>query len=34
VEGDGIRVITIGDAKKPRKMTEAIWEGFEEALKI
>jgi 2,4-dienoyl-CoA reductase (NADPH2) len=31
---DGIKVITIGDAKKPRKMTEAIWEGFEEALKI
>ena len=34
VKEDGIEVITIGDAKKPRKMTEAIWEGFEEALKI
>ncbi|MGD8229504.1 MAG: FAD-dependent oxidoreductase [Desulfobacteraceae bacterium] len=34
VEEDGIKVITIGDAKKPRKMREAIWEGFEEALKI
>jgi 2,4-dienoyl-CoA reductase (NADPH2) len=34
VEENGIKVITIGDAKKPRKMTEAIWEGFEEALKI
>lgn len=34
VKEDGIKVITIGDAKKPRKMTEAIWEGFEEALKI
>jgi 2,4-dienoyl-CoA reductase (NADPH2) len=34
VKKDGIKVIPIGDAKKPRKMTEAIWEGFEEALKI
>lgn len=34
VEGDGIKVITIGDAKAPRKLTEAIREGFEEALKI
>ena len=34
LEEDGIKVITIGDAKKPRKMTDAIWEGFEEALKI
>ena len=34
VKEDGIKVITIGDAKKARKMTEAIWEGFEEALKI
>jgi 2,4-dienoyl-CoA reductase (NADPH2) len=33
-EEDGTKVIVIGDAKKPRKMTEAIWEGFEEALKI
>lgn len=34
VKGDGIKVITIGDAKEPRKLTEAIREGFEEALKI
>ena len=34
VEEDGMELIVIGDAKKPRKMTEAIWEGFEEALKI
>ena len=34
VKEDGIEVIIIGDAKKPRKMTEAVWEGFEEALKI
>ena len=27
-------VITIGDAKEPRKITEAVREGFEEALKI
>jgi 2,4-dienoyl-CoA reductase (NADPH2) len=30
----GCHVITIGDAKKPRKITEAVKEGFEEALKI
>jgi 2,4-dienoyl-CoA reductase (NADPH2) len=34
VDENEIKVITIGDARKPRKMTEAIWEGFEEALKI
>ncbi len=34
IEGDGIKVITIGDAKEPRKITEAVREGFEEALKI
>lgn len=34
IEGNGIKVITIGDAKKPRKMTEAVNEGFEEALRI
>lgn len=27
-------VITIGDAKEPRKITEAVREGFEEALRI
>ncbi len=30
----GCDVITIGDAKEPRKITEAVREGFEEALKI
>ena len=30
----GCDVITIGDAKDPRKITEAVREGFEEALKI
>jgi len=34
VEGNGIKIITLGDAKEPRKLTEAIREGFEEALKI
>jgi len=34
VEGNGLKVITIGDAKTPRKITDAIREGFEEALKI
>ncbi len=31
---EGVRVITIGDAKEPRKLTEAIREGFEAALEI
>jgi 2,4-dienoyl-CoA reductase (NADPH2) len=31
---DGISVITIGDAKSPRKITDAVREGFEEALTI
>jgi len=30
----GVKVITLGDAKEPRKLTEAIREGFEEALKL
>ena len=30
----GCDIITIGDAKDPRKITEAVREGFEEALKI
>ncbi len=34
IEGNGIKVITIGDAKEPRKITDAIKEGFEQALKI
>jgi 2,4-dienoyl-CoA reductase (NADPH2) len=31
---EGVKVVTLGDAKEPRKLTEAIREGFEEALKI
>ncbi len=34
VEGSGIRVIAIGDARAPRKITEAVREGFEAALTI
>jgi len=34
MEEEGIRVITIGDAKEPRKIKEAVQEGMEEALKI
>ncbi len=34
LEGSGIGVVTIGDAKKPRKITDAVREGFEEALKV
>jgi len=34
VEGTGIQVITIGDASSPRKITEAVREGFEAALRI
>jgi hypothetical protein len=30
----GCHVITIGDAKKSKKITEAVREGFEEALRI
>ena len=30
----GIDLVTIGDAKSPRKISEAIREGFEESLKI
>ena len=30
----GIEVITVGDAVEPRRITEAVREGFEEALKI
>jgi NADH dehydrogenase FAD-containing subunit len=32
--GDGIEVITIGDALQPRKMNDAILEGFEAALNL
>ncbi|PKN33797.1 MAG: NADH:flavin oxidoreductase [Deltaproteobacteria bacterium HGW-Deltaproteobacteria-19] len=31
---EGLRVVTIGDAKSPRKIVDAIREGFEEAMKI
>jgi 2,4-dienoyl-CoA reductase (NADPH2) len=34
VEGNGVEVITIGDAKEPRKIAEAILEGFEGALNL
>jgi 2,4-dienoyl-CoA reductase (NADPH2) len=34
VEGDGVEVITIGDAKEPRKIADAILEGFEGALSL
>jgi len=34
LEGGDLNIITIGDAKSPRKITDAIREGFEEALKI
>ena len=34
VKGDGIEVIVIGDAKQPRKINDAIFEGFQEALKV
>jgi 2,4-dienoyl-CoA reductase (NADPH2) len=34
VRGDGIEVIVIGDAKEPRKINDAIQEGFEAALKV
>ncbi len=34
IEGDGIEVITIGDAIQPRKMNDAILEGFEGALNL
>ncbi|MBW1780200.1 MAG: FAD-dependent oxidoreductase [Deltaproteobacteria bacterium] len=33
-EGAGIQAIAIGDAKTPRKITDAVKEGFETALKI
>ncbi len=33
-ESLGIRVITIGDAKQPRGIPEAVREGFEEAIKV
>ncbi len=31
---EGVKVVTLGDAKEPRKLTEAIREGFEEALRL
>jgi hypothetical protein len=34
IKGADVSLVTIGDAKEPRKITEAVREGFEEALKI
>ncbi|MBW1923168.1 MAG: FAD-dependent oxidoreductase [Deltaproteobacteria bacterium] len=34
LEGSGVPLILLGDAKAPRKLTDAVREGFEEALKI
>jgi 2,4-dienoyl-CoA reductase (NADPH2) len=34
IRSDGVEVITIGDAKQPRKIADAILEGFEGALAI
>jgi 2,4-dienoyl-CoA reductase (NADPH2) len=33
-QGKGIKVVTIGDALRPRRITEAVLEGFQEALKV
>jgi hypothetical protein len=32
VKGMGIDVVTVGDAKEPRKISDAIREGFEAGL--
>jgi 2,4-dienoyl-CoA reductase (NADPH2) len=34
ITGNGLKVITIGDAAKPRRITDAVLEGFQEALKV
>jgi len=34
VSGSGIRVITLGDAREPRKLADAVREGFEAALTL
>jgi len=34
LEGSGVTVVTLGDALSPRKITDAVREGFEQALKI
>jgi len=34
IQGNGIEVITLGDARQPRKMSDAILEGFEAALNL
>jgi 2,4-dienoyl-CoA reductase (NADPH2) len=34
ITADGLEIIKIGDAREPRRITEAIREGFEEALKV
>jgi 2,4-dienoyl-CoA reductase (NADPH2) len=34
VKGNRLEIITIGDAKEPRKITDAVREGFDMALKV
>jgi 2,4-dienoyl-CoA reductase (NADPH2) len=34
IGGDGVEVITVGDAKHPRKIADAILEGFERAVEL
>lgn len=34
LNGSGISVVIVGDAKTPRKITDAVREGFDEALKV
>lgn len=34
IKTDGLKIITIGDAKEPRKISDAIREGFEKALQV
>lgn len=34
INTDGLKIITIGDAKEPRKISDAIREGFEKALQV
>lgn len=34
IEGDGLELITIGDAREPRKIAEAVFEGFEAAVNL
>jgi hypothetical protein len=34
LENTGVKIITIGDAQSPRKITDAVREGFVEALGV